>query len=123
MRKCRHQYTMKSPIDLSTGFGLFGELFPSSLGRLCCHFRPLSLGHGFEAALPADLTALAPDGRHVLGDVGRRGAPGDFGRFPLWGWNLTSGNCYSPSSELVWIARALAFADGHCIPIMPQTGC
>jgi hypothetical protein len=28
----------------------------------------------------------------------------------------------SPSGELVWIARALAFADGHGIPIMPQTG-
>src|SRR5208282_3361696 len=106
-----------------SAWGNLASLFPSSLGRLCCHFRPLSLGHGFEAALPADLTALAPDDRHVFGDVGRRGAPGHFGQFRLWSWNLTCGNCYSPSGELVWIAWALAFADGHCIPIMPQTGC
>ena len=108
---------------LVSAWGRLASLFPSSLGRLYCHFRPLSLGHGFEATFPADLTALAPDGRHVFGDVGRWGTPGHFGQFRLWGWNLARGNCYSPSGELVWIARALTFADGHGIPIMPQTGC
>jgi len=106
---------------LVSAWGRLASLFPSSLGRLYCHFRPLSLGHGFEATFPADLTALAPDGGHILGDIGRLGAY--FGNVRFWIWNLACRNCYSPSSELVWIAGTLAFADSHCIPIMPQTGC
>jgi hypothetical protein len=43
------------------------SLLPPRSSSLGCDFMTLRCGHGLEAALPADLTALAAYRSHVLG--------------------------------------------------------
>jgi hypothetical protein len=78
----------------------------------------LSGGHGLEAALPADLTALAAYRSHVLGEVNW----GIGGGNRLYGllWRVVCGAIYDPLRKLVWVAGTFAFSYGHEF-IMPQT--
>src|SRR5438309_386350 len=94
---------------------LFGPANPSSLGS---HSLTLRLGHGLEPPFPANLTALAPDCGHVLGNASR-----------LMGWlgwffgNLPCRTVYNPFGELVGIAWTLAFSDSHAVLNALPKGC
>src|SRR6266705_2930298 len=87
--------------------GMLSPSRPSSLGS---HFLALCLGHGLESPFSANLTALAPDGSHVLGKI-HRGCWGR--RWRGFFWRFAGGTVYDPFGELVGIAWALAFSDSH----------
>ena len=99
------------------------RLPPPCFSRLRRHLGPCRLGHRRKPTLSANLTAFTSKGGHACGDSSggcdRLGNLDGNDRL----WNLARGNGYSPSSELVGVTRAFAFADCHRIPIMPQAGC
>jgi hypothetical protein len=97
-------------------------LFPAGFSGFSGDLAALFLRHGLETAFPADLTALAPDGRHVFGNALGWSASGRLGNFRLWCWNLARRNGNGPCGQLIRITRTFAFAD-HCNPMMPQRGC
>src|SRR5439155_25889347 len=91
---------------------------PSCFRSLRCHLAPLCLRHGLESPFPANLTALAPNCSHVLGEI-HRGC----WRFRWCGffWRFAGGTVYDPLGELVGIAWALAFSDSHCALLLKRT--
>jgi hypothetical protein len=85
------------------------------LQRAVCELFPrntLLFGHRFESPLAADLTALAPDCRHVLGEIHWRGYTGRRGRFFGRG-NLARGDFHCPLGELIRVAWPLSLGDCH----------
>src|SRR6266566_6606886 len=95
--------------------GMLSPSRPSSLGS---HSLALCLAHSLEPPFPADLTAFAPYGSHILGNASR-----------LVGWlgwffgNLACRTVYDPFGELVRIAWALAFSDSHAVLNALPKGC
>lgn len=92
------------------------RLFPSRASRFCSHFPTLLFGHGLHASLPANLSALAAYGSHIIREVGgrRRGCrPKRRFRILLRRFSLICRLVNNPLGELVGITRAFALKERH----------
>ena len=61
---------LRGRIEAVSHLGFSLRFLPSGFGSLGSDLGAFGFSHGFQAALPADLAALATDGRHILRNVG-----------------------------------------------------
>src|ERR1022692_362686 len=96
------------------------SLLPSGFRGFSGDLDAFGLGHRLQAALAADLTAFAPDGRHILGNIRGPDSRGSFRNFRFWWGNLACRDGDRPRGELIRVTRTLALRNHTAM--MPQSG-